>query len=92
MENFFILIKSKEAFFDLLNEWEASKPEIQKKEVKESEEIYFSQGEAARFLRMSIPTIICWKKNGKIPYYQHGRKVLFKKSEVLEAMKKSVSI
>jgi excisionase family DNA binding protein len=90
MENPIMFIQDKRAFFDLLNEWEASKKSIQKKEVKDSDEIYFSQREAARFLRISLPTIIAWKKARKIPYYQHGRKVLFKRSEVLEAMKSSV--
>ena len=90
MENLFMLIKDKNEFFEVLNEWEASKRSVQKKEVKESDEIYFSQREAAKFLRVSMPTIIAWKKARKIPFYQHGRKILFKKSEVLEAMKSSV--
>lgn len=85
-----IVIKDKNEFFDVLNEWEASKRSIQKKEVKEPDEVYFSQREAARFLRVSLPTIIAWKKARKIPFYQHGRKILFKKSEVLEAMKNEV--
>ncbi len=85
-----MFIHDKEEFFDLLNEWESSKHSVQKKEVKESEEIYLSQREAAKFLRISLPTIISWKKARKIPFYQHGRKVLFKKSEVLEAMRSSV--
>ena len=90
MENLIMLIQDKQEFFDILNEWEASKKTVQKKEVKESDEIYLSQQEVARFLRVSMPTIIAWKKARKIPFYQHGRKILFKKSEVLDAMKNSV--
>ena len=90
MENLFMFIKDKQEFFDALNEWDASKHSVQKKEVKESDETYLSQREAAKFLRISLPTIISWKKSRKIPFYQHGRKILFKKSEVLEAMKNSV--
>ena len=90
MENLFMIIKDKQEFFEALNEWEASKTTIAVKEVKDAEEIYLSQREAARFLRVSLPTIIAWKKARKIPFYQHGRKVLFKKSEVLEAMKNPV--
>ena len=85
-----MFIQDKKEFFELLNEWEASKRSVPKKEVKESDEIYFSQMEAAKFLRVSMPTIIAWKKARKIPFYQHGRKILFKKSEVLDAMKNSV--
>ncbi|MDP1620727.1 MAG: helix-turn-helix domain-containing protein [Bacteroidales bacterium] len=90
MENPIMFIQDKREFFELLNEWEASKKTVQKKEIKESDEIYLSQREAARFLRVSLPTIIAWKKSRKIPFYQHGRKILFKKSEVLEAMKSCV--
>ncbi len=90
MENIFMLIRDKDHFFELLNEWESSRTSVQKKEVKESEEVYLSQREVAKFLRVSMPTIIAWKKARKIPFYQHGRKVLFKKSEILEAMKNSV--
>ncbi len=90
MENPIMFIQDKKEFFELLNEWEASKKSVQKKEVKESDEIYLSQFEVAKFLRVSMPTIIAWKKSRKIPFYQHGRKILFKKSEVLDAMKNSV--
>ena len=90
MENLFMIIKDKQEFFEALNEWETSKTTIAVKEVKDAEEIYLSQREAARFLRVSLPTIIAWKKARKIPFYQHGRKVLFKKSEVLAAMKNPV--
>ena len=85
-----IIIKDKKELFDVLNEWEASKVSIKKNEIKDPEEIYFTQREAARFLRISLPTLIAWKKSRKIPFYQHGRKILFKKSEILEAMKNSV--
>ena len=90
MENLMIIIKDKKELFDVLNEWEASKVSIKKNEVKDPEEIYFTQREAARFLRITLPTLIAWKKARKIPFYQHGRKILFKKSEILEAMKNSV--
>jgi excisionase family DNA binding protein len=91
MDNFFLLIKDKKEFFDLLNEWEDSKKPIKQVENKESNEIYLSQRETAKFLRISLPTLISWKKSGKVPYYQKGRKVLFKKSEVLEAMRNSTT-
>ena len=84
-----MFIKDKNEFFEVLNEWEASKKPAPKTEVKASDEIYLSQREAAKFLRVSLPTLISWKKSRRIPFYQHGRKVLFKRSEVLEAMKNS---
>jgi len=61
---------------------------IQQK-VNNGEEDFLSQRDAARFLRVSLATIIKWKKDGKIPYYQQGRTILYKKSELLEAMRKN---
>lgn len=58
-------------------------------EIKED---YLDQREAAKFLRISFPTIIRWKKEKKIPYYQEGRKVLFKKSELLQVLRKNQSL
>jgi excisionase family DNA binding protein len=63
--------------------------ETSKEKTIESEDAYLSQKEAARFLRVSPPTIIKWKKEGKIPYYQEGRTILFKRSELLEALRKN---
>ena len=82
-----MIIKDKNEFFEVLNEWEKSKKATPKSTVIESQEVWLSQREAARFLRISLPTIIAWKKARRIPFYQHGRKVLYKKSEVLEALK-----
>jgi excisionase family DNA binding protein len=59
-------------------------------EVEKDE--YLSQREAAKFLRVSLPTIINWKKTNKVPYYQEGRKVLFKKSELLKVLRKNASL
>jgi len=56
------------------------------------EDVYLSQKEAAKFLRVSPPTLIKWKKEGKIPYYQEGRTILFKQSELLEALRKNENL
>lgn len=56
------------------------------------DEVYFDQKQAANFLRISLPTIIKWKKQGKLPYYQEGRKVLFKKSELLKVLRKNENL
>jgi excisionase family DNA binding protein len=89
-----LIINDKKDFFDLLNEWETTKPvksdNIALKE--QNQEDYLSQREAARFLRISLPTIISWKKEKKVPYYQQGRTILFKKSELLDAMRQNESL
>ena len=55
------------------------------------EEVFFTQPEAAQFLKVSKPTLIKWKREGVIPFYQHGRKVFFRKSELLKALKVKTS-
>jgi excisionase family DNA binding protein len=57
-----------------------------------STEDYLDQREAAKFLRITLPTIISWKKKNKIPYFQEGRKILFKKSELLHVLRKNESL
>lgn len=46
-----------------------------------------TQGEATNFLKLSKPTFIKLRRNAKIPFYRIGRKLLFKKTELLEAIK-----
>ena len=53
---------------------------------------YLDQPEAAKFLRITLPTLIRWKRLKKIPYYQEGRKVLYRKSELLKVMQKNNSL
>ncbi len=54
-------------------------------------EDFLDQRETAKFLRISYPTLIRWKKEKKIPYYQEGRTILFKKSELLDTLRKNES-
>ena len=42
-----------------------------------------NQKQAAKFLGISVTSIIDWKKKGKIPYYQIGRNPFFSKKELL---------
>jgi excisionase family DNA binding protein len=63
-------------------------PKIIPLPVHDQEE-HFSIADCARFLGCSVVSIHNYKKQG-MPYYRIGRKVLFKKSEVLAFMKKSM--
>jgi excisionase family DNA binding protein len=47
---------------------------------------HFTIAQCAKFLRCSLVSIHKYKKVG-LPYYKIGRKILFKKSEVLAFMK-----
>ena len=54
--------------------------------TESSEDEHFSIAECARFLKCSLVSIHNYKKKG-LPYYKMGRKILFKKNEVLAFMK-----
>jgi excisionase family DNA binding protein len=47
-------------------------------------ELKFTQKEAAKYLQISEPTLISWKKKGLIPYYQfpRTRRIYYVKSEL----------
>ncbi|MCF8713199.1 helix-turn-helix domain-containing protein [Joostella atrarenae] len=53
------------------------------------EEDRLTQKEAAKFLGVSITTIISWKRKGKVPYYEIGRSVFYSKSELLKIARKN---
>ena len=42
------------------------------------------QIEAAKFLHISIPTIIDWRKNKNLPYYNFSGRYYYSKKELLE--------
>lgn len=60
-----------------------------KADLLEEEELFMTQPEAAKFLHITLPTLIRWKNNKKVPYYQQGRKVYYKKSELLKTFQKN---
>jgi len=78
---------------DLIKECVTEVTTRQPQDLKtESDEYFMTQRETARFLQITVPTLINWKKEGKVPYYQNGRKVFFKKAELLKALQKNKSI
>ncbi|MEI9945797.1 MAG: helix-turn-helix domain-containing protein [Chitinophagaceae bacterium] len=50
------------------------------------EDVFMSIEEASQFLRASKVTIHKWKKNKKITSYRIGRKIFFKKQELINSM------
>ena len=50
------------------------------------EDVTFNIGELAEFLKCSKVTVHKYKKRG-MPFYRVGRKILFKKNEVLDFMR-----
>ena len=53
------------------------------------EEDRLTQKEAAVFLGISVTSLISWKKQGKVPYYQIGRSIFFSKAELLKLARKN---
>lgn len=68
---------------------EIRKTEIISDTALNSEEDRLNQKEAARFLGISVTSIISWKKKGLVPYFQIGRSIFFSKAELLELARKN---
>lgn len=61
-------------------------------EIKnQSEQIdkMFTRKETAEFLKVSLPTLHIWSKTGKLKFYRIGNRVLYKKNEIMNALKQS---
>lgn len=72
----------------LVEETLKEREQVKKADTTENEEKVetFNIGELAKFLRCSKVSIHNYKKLG-MPFYRIGRKILFKKNEVLNFMK-----
>lgn len=51
---------------------------------QEHPEDLISQTEATKFLRISVPTIIDWRKNKNLPHYNFNGRFYYSKKELLE--------
>lgn len=54
-----------------------------KKEEEQPEDL-ISQIEATKFLRISVPTIIDWRKNKNLPHYNFNGRYYYSKKELSE--------
>lgn len=48
-----------------------------------------TQQEAAKFLGISVTSLISWKKKKIVPYYQIGSAIFFSKKELLDLARKN---
>jgi excisionase family DNA binding protein len=53
---------------------------------------YLTRKEAARLLKITLPTLWEWVKSGKIRSYKIGRRVLFKPQEIDEMLSEQLKI
>lgn len=47
---------------------------------------YITRQEAANILHITLPTLLKWTMEGKIKGYRIGRRVLYKKNEIAQAI------
>ncbi|MCT4223352.1 helix-turn-helix domain-containing protein [Elizabethkingia anophelis] len=57
---------------------------LPQKQSQEQPDDLISQIEASRYLHVSIPTIIDWRKNKNLPYYNFSGRFYYSKKELLE--------
>lgn len=48
---------------------------------------FLSRMETLKFLKLSSPTLYRYQKSGLLPYHKVGRKIYFKKTDLVEATK-----
>ena len=58
----------------------------EQKENSAEESALMTTKEVAEYLRVSAVTIWHWKKQGRISYHKIGRRVYFKKEEIINMM------
>ena len=57
---------------------------LPQKQSQEQPDDLISQIEASKFLKVSTQTIIYWKKNKNLPYYNFSGRFYYSKKELLE--------
>jgi len=51
------------------------------------EQVFLNRKQTCKLLGCSLTTLYHYQKNGRIPFHQVGRKILFDKSELLNHLK-----
>lgn len=87
MDNpFEILIQQNAEILQFLRDLKGTDAPFTVAHAQTSEDVNMTMDEAAKYLNKAKTTIQRYKNNGVFPYYQAGRTVFFKKSEVDAAM------
>ena len=60
--------------------------QLPKIEKQKSKTVYFSRVEVAEMLKISLPTLNEWSKQGVLQSYRIGTRVLYKSQEVEESL------
>jgi hypothetical protein len=62
--------------------------QISKSSHESHNEDFISQKEACKFLNISLPTIITWRKEKDLPHYNYNGRYSYSEKELLEYGKK----
>jgi len=65
-----------------------SKLQVATQNTKENQSKFITRKEVAQLLKISLPTLSQWTKEGKLQSYKPGNRVLYKQDEVLLAVDK----
>ena len=80
-----IISDNKDQFFQFLDEYFTARKKASRKD--DTEDDFISQVETARLTGVTVQTIIRWRKEGLLNPYTIKRKIFFRKSEVIDAMR-----
>ena len=67
---------------------EAGLSQIKQPEAIQVTEDFLKLPDVCRLFKVTSVTVHSWKKKGILPFHRIGRRIFFKRSEVLDAMKK----
>lgn len=100
MINSLLLEKAQYSILEFLEEFQANllmevkktmQQEISSKQTQDvSADEILTRKEAAALLNCSLTTLCHYQKEGIIPFYKAGKKVIFKKQEILDAIRRQV--
>jgi excisionase family DNA binding protein len=73
---------------EILTEIKAEIKSLESRLQTKGPEEYLTRAEVAELLKISLPTVSDWSKKGILKPYRLGKKVLFKLSEIDDALNK----
>lgn len=66
-----------------------SKTGILPSQTKQKQSDFITRAEASKLLKITLPTLHDWTKNGYLTAYKLGTKVLYKESEIIQQVEKA---
>ena len=87
-EKFFVTNYDRDELISMIKEaFKAELKESMNQQEKEIEyNVLLNKKEVAEMLKISLVTIHKYLKSGKLKYYRLGRRIYFKKGEIMEAL------